>query len=355
MQILQNFFENYIAELKSADRGEKTSLAYIKNSFPKTSLLQENEKFQVITIGGSILKSALIEKKSSGEKIISIEKMRLPFFHEKKILLNFIEENIKSDIKTLAVNFAYAIKPIFENGRPDGILLYGDKEHSFDGLVGHKIGKTIEEYFQHEHKREIKVSVANDSVCLLLSGLGGHNSQELAAGIVGTGINFALFSDKNTIINLESGNFSKFSPSPTTLEIDAASQEKGKYLFEKEVAGGYLYKHFNSLIKQRNINYPPISSTEHLSLLAQGNLGEVSDLAKELLVHSAQLAACAIAGITKFKGHNMTFVMQGSLFWDGYSYKEMVAKTVRELVPEYEIKFVRIENAGILGAIKLLG
>ena len=199
------------------------------------------------------------------------------------------------------------------------------------------------------------MSVANDSVCLLLSGLGGHNLQELSAGIVGTGVNFAFFSDKNTIINLESGNFSKFSPSPITLEIDTASQEKGKYLFEKEVAGGYLYKHFNILIKQKNINYPPISSTEHLSKLAQEYLGEVSDLAKELLVHSAQFAACAIAGITKFKGHNMTFVMQGSLFWEGYKYKETVENTVKELIPEHEIKFVRIENAGILGAIKLLG
>jgi len=355
MQILQKIFENYVAELKSADRGEKTGFAYIKNSLPKTSLVLDNEKFQVITIGGSILKSALVENNSSGKTILHLKKMKLPFFHEKKILLNFIEENIEKDIKTLSINFAYAIKPIFENGRPDGILLYGDKEHTFDGLVGHKIGKTIEDYFQHEHKREIKVSVANDSVCLLLSGLNGHNSRELAAGIVGTGINFAIFSDEKTIVNLESGNFDKFSPSPETLEIDAASKQKGRYLFEKEVAGGYLYKHFNYLIKQKNINYTFLSSTEQLSKLAQENLGEVSTLAKELLVHSAQLAACALAGITKFKEHNMTFVMQGSLFWEGYNYKETVEKTVKELVPEYEIKFVRIENAGILGAIKLLG
>jgi hexokinase len=355
MQDLQKIFENYVAELKSADLGKKTSFAYIKNSLPATSLIKDNEKFQVITIGGSILKSALVENISSGKNILHLKKMKLPFFHEKKILLNFIEENIEKDIKTLSINFAYAIKPIFENGRPDGILLYGDKEHAFDGLVGHKIGKTIEEYFHDKHKREMKVCVANDSVCLVLSGLDGHNSQELAAGIVGTGINFALFSGEKTIVNLESGNFDKFPSSPITLEIDTESKQKGRYLFEKEVAGGYLYKHFNILIKQKNIDYPPISSTEHLSRLAQENLGEVSDLAKELLVHSAQFAACAIAGITKFKGHNMTFVMQGSLFWEGYKYKEIVAKTVQELVPEHEIKFVRIENAGILGAIKLLG
>lgn len=171
---------------------------------------------------------------------------------------------------------------------------------------------------------------------------------------MGTGINFAIFSDEKTIVNLESGNFDKFPPSPATLEIDAESKQKNRYLFEKEVAGGYLYKHFNYLIKQKNINYAFLSSTEQLSKPAQENVGEASDLAKELFTHSARLAACAIAGITEFKGHNMNFVMQGSLFWDGYKYKETVENTVKELVPEYEIKFIRIENAGILGAIKLL-
>ena len=50
----------------------------------------------------------------------------------------------------------------------------------------------------------------------------------------------------------------------------------------------------------------------------------------------------------------MTFVMEGSLFWKGYKYKETVEQTVKQLLPEYCIKFIRLENSDILGGAKLL-
>lgn len=50
----------------------------------------------------------------------------------------------------------------------------------------------------------------------------------------------------------------------------------------------------------------------------------------------------------------MVFNMEGSLFWKANDYKEMVEKTVKQLVPKYNVSFIGIKDSGILGAAKLI-
>ena len=353
ISVLQKISTNFTKELELSAKGEETSLAFIKNTIPSFPLVKTGETFQVMVIGGTVFVSALVKKTVDSLEIISVKEDTLPFFYTKDIFLEFVEKNL-SDVSLLTINFGYPLKPLFDDGKLEGILLFGSKESTFTSLLNENVAQEIEKYVLQNRKKQIRVSLANDTICLLLSGLIEQQNEYLAAGIIGTGVNFACFLDSTTPVNLEAGGFDKFTQSPTEKEIDDASNMQKYHIFEKEISGGYLYKHFNLLLKEKNLLYPPLTSTEQLSILAEERQDEIGQMAASLLQQSAQFAACAIAGITNFKHYDMTFVMQGSVFWKGYKYKETIEEMLRKLSPQYEVKFLKVEHADILGASKLV-
>ncbi|MDZ4209999.1 MAG: hypothetical protein U1C56_02360, partial [Candidatus Curtissbacteria bacterium] len=169
---------------------------------------------------------------------------------------------------------------------------------------------------------------------------------------VGTGINFSIFLDSEQLVNLESGNFDKFPVSEETKQIDRQSTQKNKYLFEKETAGAYLFKQFDQILKNKNIQHKQITSTAQLNALANKNLGEPSEIARYLFEKSAGLVASAMAAITDFSQRDLVFVMEGSLFW--HSLRPKIERYLKQLAPEYRTKFAKIEDSEILGAAKLV-
>lgn len=345
--------QNFVKELQDAKNGKKTSLPFIVHMLATSSIVRDREVFQSLVVGGTMAKFASVKKEASEPQAFRIKEQQLSFRTEEDFL-GFVESILLQDINVVSLNFAYPLKPIFENGRLDGILLSVTKEGGFHGLVGKKVGEEIEKYVLAKRRKRIKVSVANDTICLLLSGLTKYQWDNLAAGIVGTGLNFAFFLDKEKAVNLESANFDKFPLSEEGKIIDSQSAKKGKAWFEKETAGAYLYKHFNLIIKEKKIKYPQIASTEELDIISRKNISQVSEIAKSLITRSAQLVAAQIAGITELKKRDTVFNMEGSLFWKANNYKETVGKTVKQLVPEYKVRFVEIKDSAILGAAKLV-
>lgn len=343
----------FLKELRDSQEGKKTSLAFIVNEIPARSLVKNGETFEVLVIGGSICEKSILIKKN-GLFTTKQKTIKQPAFKKSLDFLEFIEKNLENNINYLALNFAYPLSPIFTNRKLDGILMRGAKENTFDGLIGKQIGKEIEKYIFQKTGKKIIVSLANDTICLLLSGLTKYTFKNLSAGIVGTGLNFAIFSNQNELVNLESANFNKFSQTPEGKIIDDQSSSPKGALFEKETAGAYLYKHFNIILKEKNLSFSPIKSTEELNNISMQSIPIISRIAKDLIKKSAELIACQIAGIVEFRKTNMTFVMEGSLFWKGNNYKETVKQTVKKLVPEYKIDFVEIENSAIIGAAKLV-
>lgn len=341
-------------EIKKSYKGDKTSLRFIIHEFFPTPLVKEGEDFEVLVVGGSVIKKALIRKTKKGIKILKIESEKNISFDSGNDFLNFVHNELYSDIKALALNFAYALQPVFENGKLDGILISASKGVNLHDLAGKKIGKEVEDYVFKKSKKKIKVSVANDTICLMLSGPTKFKWNSLAAGIVGTGLNFSFFINQNHLVNLESAGFNKFTQTPEGKIVDQESNKPGRSLFEKETAGAYLYKHLNIILKENGINYSPISSTQEMDMISHKDIPQVSEIARSLFVRSAQLVACQIAGITEFMDRDMVFNMEGSLFWKGNNYKSTVEETVKQLVPQHKVDFVEIENSAILGAAKLL-
>ena len=344
---------SFVNGLNQSLQGNKTSLAFIINEIPKTKLVKNGEKFQVMVVGGTIFKSAILLRKDNNLEIISVKEVPTPVLETKEIFLDFILSNLEEDINNLALNFAFPIVPIFEGNELDARLLYPTKEHNFKDLIGEKIGENIRADVLKKRNQKLSVSLANDTICLLLSGLTRFKSEDLAAGILGTGFNMAIFLDAEKSVNLEAGNFNKFDPSEEGAEIDRLSEKPGVNIFEKEISGGYLYQHFNLLVKKRKLNYALINSTKELNDLCLENIPQVSDLAREVMDYSASFFAANLAGILEFKKRDLNFVMQGSVFWKGNNYKEKVVEHLAKIT-SYKANFFHIDNSDIIGAAKLI-
>lgn len=346
---------SFLQEMDQSYRLTPTSLPFIKHSLSPKSIIKENEIFQTLVIGGSFYQKALMKKTNGNLKILNLNKGPQPPFLTIEDMMTFLETHVDPEVKVIALNFAYPMTPINRDCLLDGTLQSGSKENTFFGLVGKNVGEEIEKYFKEKYNREIRVSAGNDTICLLLSGLVHHRWDKIAAGIVGTGLNFAIFLDEATTVNLEAANFDKFPLSEAGKYIDSISASPGDALFEKEVSGAYLYKHFNYEAKKRGLNFEEINSTQQLESLIYHKDPQISKLAKEIIEYSASLVAAQIAGILEFSKRDLVFIMQGSLYWKGSNFKETVEKLVAELTPEYKASYENVLHSDLYGAAKLVG
>ena len=355
IQELTQIKNNFVQELEKGKEGTGSALPFIRHSLATTSIVETNGIFQTLVIGGSFYQKAKMKKINGNIQIMEHDQGPQPPFLSKEDLMSFIESHIDPEVTVIALNFAYPMTPISREGILDGTLQSGSKENTFEGLVGQNVGEEIEKYMAEKHDRNIRVSAANDTICLLLSGLIHHEWDGVSAGIVGTGLNFAIFLDEHITVNLESAAFSNFPQSEAGKEIDEQSAAPGDALYEKEISGAYLYRHFNFEAKKRGLEVREIESTKELDALIRDNNPEIAGLAREILRHSAELVAAQIAGILEFSKRDLVFIMQGSLYWKGNQYKETVEQLVTQLCPEHQASYENVLHSDLFGAAKLVG
>ncbi len=363
---LKQFAQNFASEIEKSKNGEKTSFAYSKNQIPENNLVNEGTPFQVIMMGGSHLESVLVKIENGQVEMMSFFEEDLPKLDSKEIVSEIFAKHINPNVSVISLNFAYPMKAITRDGMLDGVLIGTSKEHRFEGLMNEVIGQTLEEYFMEHFNRKISVTVCNDTVALGLASYGydiNYNWENTVAGVVGTGTNFGLFESKNMFINLECGNFNKFKQSETGMAIDALSQYPGRQALEKEVAGAYLCSHFNIMSKVSGYNVI-LKTTKELSELASKN-EEASDLAKAVIERSSSLVATQIYGLylnkkreyelknEQVNNFNLLVMLEGSLYWHGYNYKEYVNKYLEEFGILNNIKIGHVDKIGIVGSAKL--
>lgn len=348
MDELVKIKDSFVEEIQNGYDHKPSSLPFLVTNLPEKSYVAGAEAFEVLVIGGSNYQKAICQHHETLLKIVSKEEGLIPTFRTRDDFVDFVSKHIDPEIKIVALNFAYPIINELRDGRLDGVLMHGTKEHSFDGLVYRQVGLEIEQYMKEKFDRDISVYVANDTICLLLSGLTIGQSKNLACAIVGTGYNAAFFLDQRTVVNLEAANFDKFTQSKNGKKIDKESVHPGKGIFEKEISGAYLFHHFRISAEEAKIDAPNVNTTEALNRVAEDDT-ELGKIARKVFERSADLAATHIAGIAEFKKSDMVFVIEGSLFWKGYKYRERVEEMVGKLT-QYSVEFVRIDDSGIIGA-----
>jgi len=348
-QIKQNFLE----ELIIASQGYPSSIAYIRHLLPDKPIVTKGH-IQAIVIGGTNYNVASYEIGENGtKKELQRKKGTIPQLDSGETFFSFIAEHFDAEAVAVALNLGFPLRPeIGQHGEIDSAIMYGVKEHAFHGLVNIPIGKFLKENL----KVTIPISVANDTVCLALAG----NGDEDGGFVLGSGCNMSIttqHADRKVIANLESGNFSKFTPTPGLEAIDEVSPTRGKNRFEKLISGIYLPMHFNFMAKQYNIKAPTVANGKEVTALATKDQTIIGDLARGVLERSASLAATLIAAVYEFRNNpeSMVFLVEGSVFLEGWDFNRNFQKRLSLLgVPEGTIKMKIVADSSMLGAIGLI-
>lgn len=322
-------------ELTNAQNGKNSSFPYLKQSLPQKFPTLNTPGVQFIELGGT---NTTIQVFKNGN--VASEIVQTPLLHNKATLLQFLETIVTAE--TVLLSFAFAIAPVLRNNRPDGKLVQGSKEHVLEGLIDELIGASIEEYMVKTSNKKVAVWLLNDTIWFLHKTMKDHFP--CATLIVGTGFNSAIAFSKTEVVNIESANFDKFQQTEEGRMIDTHSAYPGKSIFEKEISGAYLYQHYNEIIKKYNLKAQPITSTKELNEIAHKN-GETAQIAQDLFYRSASLIAAHIAGILAFCKKDLTFVAEGSVFFGGYKYQQVVEDMVRQLQDEYQAMISNASNA----------
>lgn len=347
--------ENVSSEISSAVSGTDTAFAFLRNPLPHIQFVPFNQIFQVITLGGTNISQSSVSVNS--DKHVNFSQPRTQTFgviENVDKLFDIVLEVLDPTYSQIVLNFAYPIRPfITKSGLLDGVLSHSTKEHQFNGLIDYPVGETLSKMLEEKFQKHFKIICANDVVCLTMASINNSNNYEKHVSMVlGTGNNFGMFLDSNTIINLESGNFGNFEQTSSGAFIDSQSNNPGFQKFEKEVAGKYLYQHFNYYAKQKNLDIT-LEDSIQLNDLAISS-GERAQLAKDILLRSAAFVAAMLSGIQTFKNQSLECVTEGSLFWNGYDYKTSVKSVLEELGKnESDINIIKVNQSSLVGAANL--
>jgi hexokinase len=349
---LQAIREAFGEEIQRAAAAEQSQISYLKTVLPDRTRLSPTDKLQVVAIGGSNFHTALVTGWQSGKpQLGEVNKLELPTFPTRESFLAFIGSQLDPQTGVLALNFAYPLKSELRDNRLDARLLEATKFNDFTGLVGKLIGEELENYLLSKLGRVVRVSVANDTVCLLLAARAAAPHADLAAVVIGTGFNIALATGGSALVNTEAGDFERFPHSPALDLLRNEGGIDGRASVEKEVAGGYLFRHYNFWAERLEPRLPHVHSTAEVSQLAAAG----SELAQILIKRSAQLVGAVLAGLYDYQSKQnpqlkLDLAIEGSLFWDGWQYQTIVADSLKTLgISENQLIFTKLERSYLIG------
>ena len=217
----------------------------------------DGESVIVIDAGGTNFRSCLVSFDGKGKPSIDfMEKTRMPGtegeLSKKDFFDKFAEnlEHLKDKSDRIGFCFSYPMT-ITEDG--DGVLINFSKEIKAPEVVGSHIGKELAMALKaHGWKKDVKISLLNDTVAALLAGAAtvadGMRYSSYVGFILGTGMNGAYIQGedarykglKRQIIVCESGKFADVIKSDFDISLDKKSEKPGTGLMEKQCSGAYL-------------------------------------------------------------------------------------------------------------------
>lgn len=357
-----SFTDSLLQELKSASQGEKNSIKYLKSNLTRKALVEENQNFQIMMVGGSHLETVLAKFEKKQLKMLNFQETDIKKLTQKQIFFDYVERFLEPEVDTVALNFAYPIEPFTRNGKMDGKLVGRPKGHTFEGLYLKNVGEELEKYFWAKG-RKIDFTLCNDTTALGLASLNwaDYPPKDSIMGVVGTGFNFGLFENDKTLVNLELGNFDKFEMTEVGKQIDLNSNNQGQQKLEKEVGGGYLFQHYNYLTKEKGSRLE-IKNTKELSTLLKTEAFAYKKEGLQVYQSSSSFVAKTIFSLYQFKkwqnqveDFKMLVLIEGSLYWKAYRYKEMVEKKLLELGMNLDnLKIDHTRKIGLKGVANLV-
>ncbi|MCI4376193.1 hypothetical protein PGIGA_G00185570 [Pangasianodon gigas] len=378
----------------------------------------EKGEFLALDLGGSKFKVLQVKVSEDGKRKVQMESETFPvpeevlsgrgtdlFDHVAESLKTFMQKkNINQKKKPLGFTFSF---PCLQFKLDEGVLLSWSKNYRSRGVKGTNVVQLLRQAINKVGGIDVDVlALVNDTVGTMMTC--GYDDQHCEVGvIIGTGTNACYMEEMRHIdlvegdegrmcINTEWGAFGDDGVLDDFItsfdrEIDAASIDPGKQLFEKMVSGMYMGELVRLILlkmAKRGLLFKGRVSdalrtkgrfqTKHVCMIEEykDGLKNTKDILTELglspteddciaIQHvctivsfrSANLCAAALAAILtrirenkKLKTLRTTVGVDGTVYRTHPQYAKRLHKVVRRLVPECHVRFVLSESGSGKGA-----
>ncbi|XP_076141524.1 hexokinase HKDC1 [Alosa pseudoharengus] len=418
---LKDISTRFRAEMKKGLSRESNATAAVKmlpthvHSTPDGS---EKGEFLALDLGGSKFKVLQVKVSENGKRKVQMESETYPipgelfsgrgtelFDHVAESLKDFMQKNgINQKKKPLGFTFSF---PCVQSKLDEGVLLSWSKHFKVRGVQGSNVVQSLREAINRVRDIDVDVlALVNDTVGTMMTC--GYDDQRCEVGvIVGTGTNACYMEELRHIdlvegdegrmcINTEWGAFGDDGALEDFItnfdrEIDAASSNAGKQLFEKMVSGMYMGELVRLILlkmAKKGLLFGGVISdalrtkgkfqTKHVCQIEQykDGLKNTMEILTELGLQpstddciavqhvctivsfrSANLCAAALAAILtrirenrKLKTLKTTVGMDGTVYRMHPQFPKRLHKVVRRLVPDCHVRFVLSESGSSKGA-----
>lgn len=378
----------------------------------------EKGEFLALDLGGSKFKVLQVKVSENGKRRVEMESETYPipeellngrgtemFDHVAESLKDFLQKkHINQKRKALGFTFSF---PCGQSKIDEGVLLSWSKNYKARGVLGTNVVQSLRQAIDRVGGTNVDVlALVNDTVGTMMTC--GYDDQRCEVGvIIGTGTNACYMEELRHIdlvegdegrmcINTEWGAFGDDGALDDFIthfdrEIDAASTNPGKQLFEKMVSGMYMGELVRLILlkmaKKGLLFDGRVSNalrtkgkfqTKHITLIEQykDGLKNTREILTELGLspsaddclavqhvstivsfRSANLCAAVLAAILtrirenrKLKSLRITVGVDGTVYRTHPQYPKRLHKVVRRLVPECHVRFVLSESGSSKGA-----
>ncbi|XP_026135189.1 putative hexokinase HKDC1 [Carassius auratus] len=378
----------------------------------------EKGEFLALDLGGSKFKVLQVKVSEDGKGKVQMESETFPipeevlngkgselFEHVAESLKSFLQKHhINHTRKPLGFTFSF---PCAQSKIDEGVLLSWSKNFKARGVQGNNVVQLLRKAIRKVGVVDVDVlAMVNDTVGAMMTC--GYDDQNCEVGvIIGTGTNACYMEELRHIdlvegdegrmcINTEWGAFGDDGVLDDFItsfdrEIDAASINPGKQLFEKMVSGMYMGELVRLILlkmaKKGLLFRGQVSDalrtkgtfqTKHICLIEQykGGLENTKEILEDLGLNpseddciavqhvctivsfrSANLVAAALAAILtrirenkKLKTLRTTVGVDGTVYRTHPQYPKRLHKVVRHLVSDCHVRFVLSESGSAKGA-----
>ncbi|KAI5617445.1 putative hexokinase HKDC1 [Silurus asotus] len=377
----------------------------------------EKGDFLALDLGGSKFKVLQVKVSEDGKKKVQMKSQTFPvpvevlngrgtdlFDHVAESLKTFMKNNEINQKIPLGFTFSF---PCLQSKLDEGMLLSWSKDYKARGVKGADVVELLRQSISKVKGIDVDVlALVNDTVGTMMTC--GYDDQHCEVGvIIGTGTN-ACYMEEMRHIDLVEGDEGRMCISTEwgafgddgalddfitsfDQEIDAASINPGKQLFEKMVSGMYMGELVRLILlkmAKRGLLFKGRVSdslrtkgrfqTKHVCMIEEykNGLENTKEILTELGLtptendciavqhvctivsfRSANLCAAALAAILtrirenkKLKTLRTTVGVDGTVYRTHPQYAKRLHKVVRRLVPECHVRFVLSESGSGKGA-----
>lgn len=365
-----------------------------------------NKRVIVLDAGGTNFRSYLIEIKDNAVKILQSKKGSLPATETSLTKDEFFEaiadriEYLRDLAENINFCFAYSVQM---TGEKDAIVLRMSKQIQVSGILGSKVGASLFEVLKKRGWKNLKkVSVINDTVAALLSGLllKKHFSSYIGI-ILGTGFNIAYIESnhikkltkeqqlKDQIIVCETAKTNRVVASDFDIELQDTTIDKNTCKLEKMCSGAYIgdlisicfkraclekifTENINANLYKYNFSFKTINeflsdentTQNEITILLQNLSADIGDvnllkgIAQAVINRAARIVAATLiaTALKSEKGKTadapICIVAEGTTFKKAFGLKSKVQEILNEtLTKKHGIFFElhEVENAVAFG------